>query len=301
MLFLGVSSLLAASSGQSPPALVIDAGSVAHSQVVAVGRDLRVAGQAESDVVSIHGSATVTGSVKGDVIVLGGDAVLAESARIGGDVLVLGGQLKAAAGSRILGRSVSYPTLGAAWLTLLEGPSLGLAASSPVVLGAKLALLAAWLTLSLILLATDGRQVLNGSRQIAREPARDFLIGFTGVLSLLLTALFFSAFASAIVGLPLLALVVLIALLLKLWGMVAVFHCVGAFVTSRWPGRRLQPLNQSMIGLGILGAIKLIPWVGTWVWTVATFIAVGATLATKFGRSEPWFDAVPDFSHTSAR
>jgi len=46
-------------------------------------------------------------------------------------------------GARIEGRSVSYPNASAAWMTLLEGPSLGLESRSTVVVGAKLALLAA--------------------------------------------------------------------------------------------------------------------------------------------------------------
>ena len=48
-----------------------------------------------------------------------------------------------------------------------------------------------------------------------------------------------------------------------------------------------------MVGLVALGLIKLAPWVGTWVWTIATFIGVGAALTTKLGRREPWF-AAPD-------
>ena len=288
-------------AAQSPAALVIEEGSVARSQVVAMGRDLVVAGEAAADVVSINGSSRITGRVVGDVIVLGGDALLSSTARVEGDVFVLGGRLEAERGARIGGRSVSYPTVSSAWLTLIEGPSLGLPATSPVVLGAKLALLAAWLTLTLFLMATSGRGVLSTSEHVTAEPFRDFVVGFTAVLALLLTALFFSAFAAAFVGVPLLVLVVLLALMLKLWGMVAVFHAVGEWLASRILRRRLLPLNCAVLGLLALGGIKLIPWVGTWVWTVATFIAVGASLSTKFGRREPWFNLEPDLSHHPTR
>lgn len=281
-------------AASSSTALVIEEGSVARSQVVALGRDLVVAGEAAADVVSINGSSRITGQVLGDVIVLGGDALLSSTARVDGDVFVLGGRLAAERGARIGGRSVSYPSVSSAWLTLIEGPSLGLAATSPVVLGAKLALLAAWLTLTLLLMATSGRGVLSTSEQVAAEPIRDFVVGFTAVLALLLTALFFSAFAAAFVGVPLLVLVVLLALMLKLWGMVAVFHAVGEWLASKILRRRPLPLNCAVVGLLALGGIKLIPWVGTWVWTVATFIAVGASLSTKFGRREPWFSLEPE-------
>ncbi len=70
----------------------------------------------------------------------------------------------------------------------------------------------------------------------------------------------------------------------------AVFHVVGGWLSERILSRRLQPLNCALTGLLVLGGIKLIPWVGAWVWTVASLIGVGASLVTKFGRREPWFD-----------
>ena len=94
-----------------------------------------------------------------------------------GDVFVLGGRLEAAPGARIEGRSVSYPTVSSAWLTLMEGPSLGLSAGSPLILGAKLALMAAWLALTLLLFATSGRQLLETSDSVQANPGRNFVTG----------------------------------------------------------------------------------------------------------------------------
>ena len=87
---------------QDLPAIVVEKGSVARQEVVALGRDLVVAGEAMSDVVSISGSTRVEGRVGGDVIVLGGDGRLSETARVAGDVFVLGGRLEAAPGARIV-------------------------------------------------------------------------------------------------------------------------------------------------------------------------------------------------------
>lgn len=304
LVLVGLALLLTAANAgaqTSQTALTIEAGSVARSQVVALGRDLLVAGEAAADVVAIDGNARITGKVAGDVIVLGGDAVLNAAARVEGDVFVLGGTLEAEQGARIEGRSVSYPTISSAWLTLLEGPSLGLPASSPVVLGAKLALLAAWLTLTLLLMATSGSGILSTSEQVAADPLRNFFLGLTAVLALTMTGLFFSAFAAAVVGVPLLVLVLMLALMLKLWGMVAVFHAFGNWLGTTVFRRRFPTLNCALLGLLTLGAIKMIPYVGTWVWTVATLIAVGASLSTKFGRREPWFDLEPDLTRHAAR
>ena len=276
-----------------PMALVIEEGSIARRQVVALGRDLMVAGDAKSDVAAIDGSIHVTGRVTGDVIVFGGDAILGPTARVEGDVYVIGGILRAAAGAQIGGRSVSYPTMSAAWMTLLEGPDLGRSSLSATVISSKLALMAAWLAWTLIVLSAAGREALNTSDAVSRQPLRNFLVGLTGVLALLLSGLFLSAFASSVVGVPLLALVAIAALLLKLWGMVAVFHALGVWVSARFK-KRLTPLNAAILGLVILGALKLVPWLGPMVWTAATLLAVGAALTTKLGRLEPWIQPAPD-------
>ena len=275
--------------GSGQVALRLEKGSVARHQLVAIGRDLILDGEAQADVAAIEGSVAISGSVTGDVVVLGGDARLAPTARIAGDVFVLGGTISAAHGAQIEGRSVSYRNASVAWMTLLEGPTLGLESRSTVVVGAKLALLAAWSALLMLLFAACGRQLISTADQIRGEPFRGFATGLVGVLALVLTALFFSAFAGALIGVPLLVLVVLAALALKLWGMVAVFYALGDFLLTRVFKRRMRPASAATLGLLLLGLVKFVPYLGVWTWTVATLIGVGATLATKFGSREPWF------------
>ena len=286
--------LLASPPAQAPPeppaALRLEAGSLARHQLVAIGRDLIVAGDALGDVAAVDGSVEVSGRVDGDVVVLGGDARLLPTARIGGDVHVLGGVIRTSPGARALGRMVSYPTASAAMVTLVEGPSMGLGFASPLVIGTKLALLAAWAALLLLLFAASGRQVLETADEVRREPFRNFFVGLTGVLALVLTGLFFSAFTGGLVGVPLLVLVVLLAMVLKLWGMIAVFYALGNWLSWRIFHRRPRPLNAATIGLLVLGAVKFLPLVGVWAWTAATLIGIGASLSSKFGRREPWFE-----------
>lgn len=289
--FLAAFLLLAAPApAESPAALRLEAGSLARHQLVAIGRDLVVAGEAFGDVAAVEGSVEVSGRVDGDVVVLGGDARLLASARIGGDVHVLGGVIRTSPGARVQGRMVSYPTASSALVTLVEGPSLGLGFSSPVIVGTKLALLAAWAALLLLLFAASGRQVVETAGEIRREPFRSFFVGLTGLLALVLTGLFFSAFTGGLVGVPLLVLVVLLALLLKLWGMTAVFYALGEWLARRVFHRRPRPLNAATLGLLVLGAVKFLPWLGVWAWTAASLIGIGASLSSKFGRREPWFE-----------
>jgi len=282
--------LASSASSREGAALRLERGSLARHQLAAIGRDVVIEGDAYGDVAAVEGSVEISGQVTGDVIVLGGDVRLLPSARVGGDVSTLGGVIRAAPGARVEGRMVSYPTASAAWVTLMEGPSLGLGFASRLVVGAKLALLAAWAALLLLLFAASGRQVLGTADGVRREPLRSFLIGLTGVLALVLTGLFFSAFAGGLAGVPLLVLVVLLAMILKLWGMVAVFYALGEWLTRRVFHRRPRPLNAATLGLVVLGAAKFLPWIGVWTWTAATLIGIGAALSTKFGRREPWFE-----------
>ncbi len=288
-----MASPIGARSETRGPALVLAEGSIARGPLTALGRDLELAGEALSDVAVVGGNARVSGKVAGDLILLGGDVVLAATARIEGDVFALGGEIESEAGTWIGGKTASYPTFSTAWLTLLEGPSLGLSPSAPLVVGAKLALLAAWMFLVLLFLATGSRGVLSTSESVRLEPFRNFFVGLTGILAMVLAGLFFSAFAAVLVGVPLLILVVVAAIVLKLWGMVAVFHAVGRWLLFDFMGRRVSQLDAAIGGLLVLGTIKLLPFLGTWVWTAATLVGVGAALNTKFGRREPWFESAP--------
>lgn len=288
-----------AASSAGKEALILERGAVARQQLVAVGRDLTLAGEALADVAVISGAAQVSGSIAGDLIVLSGDARLASTARVDGDVFALGGRVIAEPGARIGGRTASYPTFSAAWLTLLEGPSLGLEASSPMVLGGKLGVLAAWTAVLLLLFAASGRGILSTSEAVRTEPLHSFVVGITAVLALVVTALFLTALFAALVGLPLLGLVLVAALVLKFWGMVAVFHAFGAALARAFRRRArnaLAPLHAACLGLAVLGVLKFLPFVGVVVWTAATLVGIGATLTTKFGKREAWFAAELDLA-----
>jgi len=288
-----VLALALPSAVSSEPALVLERGAVARHQMVAVGRDVVVAGEALAGVTALDGSARVSGTVAGDVTVLGGDAILESSAQVRGHVHVLGGRLRVAPGARIEGRTVAYPTFSRAGLTLLEGPSLGLAPWSPVVVGAKLGLLAAWLALTIGLFAAAGRALGGASAEVRNEPLLCFATGFVAVLALFLTALLLAAALPTAFALPLLALVVLTALAAKLWGTVAIFHAAGRALVGR--RRRLPTLHEASLGLAALGVVKFLPWIGVVVWSAITFVAVGAALRTRFGRQEDWFPAADPF------
>ena len=212
------------------------------------------------------------------MVVLGGRAELESTASVDGDVFVLGGDIHAQPGSRVTGRSVAYPTAPGALLVLAEGPALGLSPWSRVVVGTKLALLAAWLVTVMALVGAAWPAIESTATAIAEAPLRSFSTGLVAVLAMLLLALFLSAFLGVAAGVPLLVLLGLASLVLKLWGTVAVCALLGRGVARVAGWRGSGPLAQALYGLALLGALKFVPWVGVWAWTAATLVGVGASL-----------------------
>ena len=139
----------------------------------------------------------------------------------------------------------------------------------------------------------DSPNVVSTARSIGEKPLRNFGIGLVGVATLLLLILLFGALLNALLGTPLVVLGLLAALVLKLWGMVAVFCWLGGLV-NRLGGRQWRTTPRNVLyGLSLLGIVKLLSWIGVWVWTAATLVGIGATLSTKFGRRERWFEPQP--------
>jgi hypothetical protein len=264
---------------------VLERGAVADNQLVALGRDVVVEGEARAGVTALDGSARISGTVDGEVTVMGGDATLLSGAVVRGNVHVLGGKLAVAAGARVEGRSVAYPTIARAWTTLLEGPSLGLPAGSPVVLAAKLGLVAAWLAVTIVLFALFPRGLLAASDEIRREPLLCFGSGLVAVLAAFLTLLLLARVLPAPLSLPLAAVVALGAIAARLCGVVALCHALGQAALGLAGRRRATALHAATAGLLLLAVAKFVPYAGVVVWGAATFVGVGAALRTQWGRT----------------
>ena len=276
-------------AGSGAPAVVVAPDAVARDQVVAIGRDLELRGEARSDAVVLNGDARIDGVVQGDVIVLGGDVELGPLARLFGDVFVLGGRVDAASGAAVEGRTVAYPRAPSSLLVLAEGPVLGQAALSPAVALLNLALLLAWLLVTLVLVAGFDRALTSTAQSVLERPFRNFFTGLVAVLAVAVTFAVLTAAAPALVGAPLLAVCGVAILVCKLWGTVAVFLAVGARLLPDRLGLAGRPLAAALCGLLALGLVKMAPYAGGWAWTVVTCVGIGAALDSRLGRRDRWF------------
>ncbi len=290
-------------------AVVVEADAVMRDQVVALGRDLELRGEARSDVVVLSGDARIDGTVAGDVIVLGGDVHLGPPARLRGDVFVLGGEVNAGSGAAVEGRSVAYPRAPSSWLVLAEGPLLGRSPLSSAAALLNLALLLAWLLVSVVLVWGFDSSLTVTAQSVLERPFRNFFAGLVAVLAVGLTFGLLTATAPALVGAPLLVVCAAAAMVCKLWGTVAVFIAVGtrllpnrpgiagrntgcAGLLAGIPGVAGRPMAAVLVGLLALGVVKMTPYLGGWTWTIVTCVGIGAALDSRLGRREPWFDGL---------
>ena len=160
----------------------------------------------------------------------------------------------------------------------------------------SVSLLFVWIITAIVVTLMSGREIRYSSIELRTSPLHCFALGLVAVTSFVLTAILFSYLIPFVVGIPLLVALSVFAVLTKVYGTIAVFHAVGTIVAgarSRDDMARRRWLRGDLamvvIGVLLLGAIRLIPIVGPIVWGIASVFGVGTALATKFGRREPWF------------
>jgi hypothetical protein len=244
--------------------------------------DIVITSPVAGGVQAYGGSVDVRDVIEGDLFVFGGDVTFSGKGRVKGNVIYVGGGIIDGEG-RIDGRA--YP------LASVEG-----AAASMTRTAVILSLLFVWLIASVIVTLVSGREVRFSSIEMRASSLHCFVLGLVAFTSFVLTAIMFSYLVPFLVGIPLLAALAGFAILAKIYGMVAVFHAVGTLVAGSRTREQLASRKwlrgdtaMVVIGLLILGAIRLIPIAGTIVWSGASIFGIGVALATKFGRREPWF------------
>jgi hypothetical protein len=157
-------------------------------------------------------------------------------------------------------------------------------------------LLAIWMFAAVGLTLLSGREIRYSSLEMRASALHCFALGLVAVTSFVLTAIVFSYLIPYHVGVPLLFALGVIAILIKIYGTVAVFHAVGTLVAGTRTREQLArrrwlrgDLAMVVVGVILLGALRLIPIVGPIIWALASVFGIGTALATKFGRREPWF------------
>jgi hypothetical protein len=157
-------------------------------------------------------------------------------------------------------------------------------------------LLAVWMLAAVALTLLSGREIRYSSTEMRSSALHCFALGLVAVTSFALTAIVFSYLIPYHIGVPLLFALGVFAILTKIYGTIAVFHLVGTLVAGSRTREQLArrqwlrgDLAMVVVGVVILGAIRLIPIIGPIIWALASVFGIGTALATRFGRREPWF------------
>jgi hypothetical protein len=252
------------------------------SDTYVFGEDARIDAPLAGSLQVYNGNVIVTNAIAGDLLVAGGSVTFTGNGRVEGNLIYLASTITGA-DNRVRGHI--YPLLS------LEGAAASITKNAVVA-----SLLLIWLIVAVIVTLMSGREVRLSSVEVRTSALHCFVLGLVALTSFVLTAIAFSYLVPYVIGIPLLAALGVFGVLTKVYGMIAVFHAIGTIIAGSRSRQQLASrkwlrgdLAMVVIGVLILGAIRLIPVVGTIAWGVASVFGVGVALATRFGRREPWF------------
>lgn len=254
-----------------------------------VGRDTYVFGEnltldspVDGSVQVYSGEVIVSNVIHGDLLVFGGSVEFTGAGRVEGNLIYAASRVTGAE-ERVAGNI--YP------LASLEGAAVSMSKNAIVAV-----LLFGWMLIAVAVTLMGGREIRTSSAEVRTSALHCFVLGLVALTSFVLTAIAFSYLVPYLVGIPLLAALGVFAILTKIYGMIAVFHAVGTLIAGSRNRTQLTSrkwlrgdLAMVVVGLLLLGTIRMIPVVGTVVWGLASVFGVGVALATRFGRREPWF------------
>jgi hypothetical protein len=278
LLFSASASLAPAAS--APPSARPREGS-GRSQT-SVGRDLDVAEPVSGNVVGVLSSVRIAARVSGNVIVWGGDVVFAPGGSVDGNLSVFGGEIVGGRRPIPVAGAVSTPgSLLRLYLDEMHRPPWEEASRLAAMRGLRIVALSVWLLGSLLLLYLFGSPFARAAAAAEGDWTRALLAGAFGVLTLFLAASASLALLPAALSIPIAIAVGAFAVVAKIFGMGALFLIVGQKLLQNVEPRR-RPMALAA-GFALVGGVSLIPLVGALVWSIASVVAVGVALASRFG------------------
>jgi len=283
---------------------------------IAFGQDVRIERDEEvtDAVIVVGGSATIDGRVRDGVVVVGGNLSLNATADVRGDIVLVGGTLTRDPGARLVG-GVTYVSFGDwsrrsfSWFPSVRFGEMShwLSLAGTVARVSVLGLLMA------MMLIVARAPVARVGRAALAEPLKSLVVGLAAeifFIPLLIAASI--GLALTIIGLPFVAVLVPIAVILLVFAFVLGFTALacrlGEWVEDRLGWQPGNALLATAIGFIILLAPTLLAramnvasdnvapltWVLVSIGTTEEFIAwtigLGAAITTGLGR---WYTVPP--------
>jgi hypothetical protein len=227
------------------------------------------------------GKATIRNGahVHGDASVLGGELTIEDGARVDGDVGVLGGELQRGPHARIGGKVSSKG--GSVRINLGDGGDGGGEKHGWTFrgmlddAGSATTRMAVLFVFGAVLLGLATRRMESLETEVAARPMRSFGLGIVGLLAAIVT---FIALCITVIGIPIALVGVLLAVFAGFAGVCAVLSAVGAALVRH---RSTNPYVHLAVGCALFLVTGAIPFVGTIVTLVVTFVGLGVMVATR--------------------
>jgi cytoskeletal protein CcmA (bactofilin family) len=255
---------------------------------VVYGGNLVVKGHVEGDAVAFGGNLEIHGVVEGDAHVFGGNVVLHPGAAVQGDVSALGGRVIREDGARVAGSTESFG--GAQVGTLVANEVKKSLAKGRQAHEAErrrhdgggipgfLLRFAALFGLGFLGQLFFPARMKELAAEITSQPVQSGLTGLLGFLALIPITV---VLAITLVGIP---------IVVAMWLVVPVVAALSLTVLAGEIGLRVPVLRgrktQAVVlalGLLILLAVGAIPGIGPLVLALASAVAFGAVIRTRFG------------------
>jgi hypothetical protein len=265
-------------------ALPSSAATAVSGSITTVGRDVVVSTETPGRVIAVLANVLVAARVSGDVVVWGGNVSFAPGGSVGGDLLVFGGTIETPPGGAlpVEGRVATPVSLLRVYLDeTRRAPWDASGAGASILGGLHLVALSAWLAVALALLYFFSSPLSRAAMSAEEDWTGALAAGALGVLTLFLAAGAALSLLPSAVAIPIALASAAVAVVAKVFGMVALFLLLGQKILKSFaPARRPAALAAGFV---LLGGLSLVPFLGAVVWSAASIVAVGVALMSRFG------------------
>ncbi len=237
-------------------------------------------GEVVRDAVAFGSPVSVDGTVEGDAVCFGEDVIISSTGVVTGDAVSFGGKVLVEDGGQVHGDRVALasdeaPTSATGLAMLAEKGSTWMHG-----MVRRTVLLLCLAGIGVLLLGLFPDKVVNTARGLERHPIR---YGLAGLLLSGTGLAVAGLLAITIIGLPISAFVLLLLGLAWLLGFVALGQALGDLLPV--PATMRGKVGAFLIGVCLLGALSLVPYLGKLLLFFSFFPCVGAAVGTRFGAS----------------
>jgi len=272
--------------------VIVKAGKTVN-EAVSIGDDIHVYGTVQEKAVAVGGDVFVEsgGHVKGNAVAIGGDIFVRNSGNIDENAVTLGGRTRTDFGGAVHGELVTlFPNniffnFGDAGLInnifkfLILGPVIGIFGIIGVIIALIFSLLKLVLFLAIAALVTHffPKNVSNMAEFSRKEFWKSLLLGFVVVMAVPFIVI---ALLITIIGIPIIPPFMVFLFIAYLFGSVGVALWVGCLIPN---SEHRSDMQNVVIGVLVIGLVRLIPAVGLLVKFAVLAVAFGVVLFTRFG------------------